>query len=299
MHLARAATNILHSLIDDTYNIVWNPTGSLLDCAFFELDFRYYLKPIQNPNFKNPSNNTAVTLSEPYYSDQKYGLLVTGNINDNSDQEAMVRHINKVLVLNMPRGNMKKEDWMILGQRTRAILKIFTSESIAKSWGFTENVETIKYGVPLDILTDEDITQTDDVLIHDTSMLGKQLAGQLQQEGLKCELVNHFHTFEEFSNKVKKHKVFLTTTLNGNYEALCGVACGANVIGTNSVTDTAPGIVIQNNGAEMIKTIKELLENKQDVASNRKHLEENYNFDTFKTTVTDIFNKKIREAYIA
>jgi len=299
MQLARATTNILHCLIDDSHNISWNPTGSLLDCAFFETNFRYYLRPMQNPNFKNPSSRTAITLQEPYHSDQKYGLVVTGNINDNSAQEAMSRHVNRVLVLNMPRSNIKKEDWMILAQRSNDVLKVYTSQGIADTWGMSNNSEVVNFGVPLDILTDEDITQSEDVLIHDTSMLGRQLAGQFQQAGLTCNLTPHFHTFEDFSNQVKKHKVFITTTLNGNYEALCAVACGASVIGSNSVVEKSPGITIQNNGAQMLETVQSLLSTKQDIAANRKYLEENYNFGTFQTRITEIFNKKIREAYIA
>ena len=49
----------------------------------------------------------------------------------------------------------------------------------------------------------------------------------------------------------------------------------------------------------MLETVQSLLSTKQDIAANRKYLEENYNFGTFQTRITEIFNKKIREAYIA
>lgn len=301
MQLARATTNIISSLILDKHNIIWRPSGGLLDCAFFETDYRYYLQPIQNPVFKNPSNRTAVTLPSPFFEDNTYNLIVTNDLKDRTPQDSLQRHINNVIVINTMRPpNMKREDHIILSQNTAKRTKIFMNDHIRESWGDMPNSHVIDYGVPLDILTTEDIEQKADVLIHDTSMLGKQIAATAQQEGLTTEVVSQFTSFEEFCEKVKKHKVYLDTTINGNYESLCAVALGAKVLATNSCKMTTPTITIENNGANILNKIKELLaSDKTDLESSREYLDQNYNFEKFKQAVTQLFTSKIQEAYIA
>jgi hypothetical protein len=174
------------------------------------------------------------------------------------------------------------------------------NQPIADSWGDMPNANVINYGVPLDLLTTDDIQQDNDLLVHDTSLLGKQLANTAQQKGLKVEVVTQFRSFEEFSMKVKNCKVYLDTTINGNYECLCAVALGAKVIGTGSCKMTTPQITIENNGANIMPKIEELLgQDKPNIEEGRKFLDENYNMGKFQETVTEIFNTKIQEAYVA
>ena len=301
MQLAKSTTNIIESVTQNKHNIIWRPSGGLNDCSFFESNFRYYLQPIQNPVFTNPSSRTAVTLKEPFFNDNTYGLIVTNDINDATPKESLYRHINNVVIFNTIRPpNMKREDFIITEKKNTKRTKLFMTDDIAASWEMPNNSVVVNYGVPLDILTTEDIEQSGDLLIHDTSMLGKQLMAAAQQKGLKVELVTQFTNFTDFSEKVKKYKVYLDTTLNGNYECLCAVACGAKVVGTRSCKKTAPGITIENNGGNLLNVIEQLLSSDSlDVKEGRDYLEEHYNFLNFKNTVTELFTKKIQEAYIA
>ena len=300
MQLARAAGNIIHSLTDETHNILWCPSNSLLDCAFFETEYRFYMKPLPaQTHMANPYNNRAITLQGPFFNYQHYALMVSSNWNDNAaSREAHVRHISRVLIFNNYRGNIKREDWIILQQKNASITKICMADAYAQSWQLN-NLNVIQYGVPLDILNTEEIDHQQDVLIHDTSMLGKQLKMQFEKEGIKTTLVEHFRSFEQFNDTVKKHKVFLTTALNGNFEALCATAIGASVVVTNSVANKTPCMTSQNDGSKMLETVKELMGREEDTDSERQFLVDKYPFDKFQQSVTDIFNTTIREAYIA
>jgi prophage maintenance system killer protein len=302
MQLARAVTNIISSLNHKkTHNIIFKASGGLNDCAIFETNFRYYMQPMQNHVFKNPSSRTALTLLEPFFNDNTYALSVTNDLNDNTPQDSLYRHVNNVVVFNQMRPpNMKREDYIISSQKNANRTKLFMNKHIAESWGDMPNSTVINYGVPLDLLTTDDIKQTTDLLVHDTSLLGKQIAGAAQQKGLTVEVVQQFTSFEEFSEKVKNCKVYLDTTINGNYECLCAVALGAKVIGTGSCKMTTPQIMIENNGANILPKIEELLtQDRPDIEEGRKFLDENYNMGKFQEAVTELFNTKIQEAYIA
>ena len=302
MQLARAVTNIISALDHKRiHNIIFRPSGGLNDCAFFETNFRYYMQPMQNHIFQNPSSRTAVTLKEPFFNDNTYALSVTNDLNDQTPQDCLHRHINNIVIFNQVRPpNMKREDYIITSQKNAGRTKLFMNQPIADSWGDMPNANVINYGVPLDLLTTDDIQQDNDLLVHDTSLLGKQLANTAQQKGLKVEVVTQFRSFEEFSMKVKNCKVYLDTTINGNYECLCAVALGAKVIGTGSCKMTTPQITIENNGANIMPKIEELLgQDKPNIEEGRKFLDENYNMGKFQETVTEIFNTKIQEAYVA
>lgn len=302
MQLARATSNIIQAL---TYerppNIIFRPSGGLLDCAFFETDFRFYMQPVQNPVFTNPRSRTAVTLKEPFFNDRSYSLIVCQDLKDNTAQQSLMRHINNVIVVNNMRPpNLKREDHIIMAQKTAKTTKVFMNQTIADSWGDMPNSTVIDYGVPLDVLTTDDIDRKIDILVHDTSLLGKQLVGSAEQMGLKAEVVNQFTSFEDFSAKVKNCKVYVDTCINGNFECLCAVALGAKVIGTASVKMRTPQITIENNGANILPKIEELLKaDEPDIEEGRKYLDEHYNFAKFQDAVTTLFKNKIREAYIA
>lgn len=301
MQLARAVTNIISSLNPKkVHNIIYRASGGLNDCAIFETNFRYYMQPMQNHVFKNPSSRTAITLGEPFFNDNTYALLVSNDLNDNTPQDSLYRHVNNVVIFNqMKPPNMKREDYIISSQKNANRTKLFMNEHIAASWGDMPNSTVINYGVPLDILTTSDIEQSNDLLVHDTSLLGKQIVGTAQQKGLKAEVVQQFTSFEDFSEKVKNCKVYLDTTINGNYECLCAVALGAKVIGTGSCKMTTPQITIENNGANIMTKVEELLaQDKLDVEEGRKFLDENYNMGKFQEAVSELFNTKIQEAYV-
>ena len=272
MQLARAVTNIISSLNHKkVHNIIFKASGGLNDCAIFETNFRYYMQPMQNHVFKNPSSRTALTLQEPFFNDNTYALSVTNDL----------------------------KDYIISSQKNTKRTKLFMNQHIADSWGDMPNSTVINYGVPLDLLTTDDIKQDIDLLVHDTSLLGQQIVGAAQQKGLKAERVQQFTSFEEFSEKVKNCKVYLDTTINGNYECLCAVALGAKVIGTASCKTTAPQITIENNGANILPKVEELLaKDRPDIEEGRKFLDENYNMGKFQAAVTELFNTKIQEAYI-
>ena len=68
------------------------------------------------------------------------------------------------------------------------------NQHIADSWGDMPNATVINYGVPLDLLTTDDITQANDLLCMIPGF-GKQIVGTAQQKGLKAEVVSQFYQF--------------------------------------------------------------------------------------------------------
>jgi hypothetical protein len=302
MLLNTMTSNILHQALSDEINIVYYPSNSIFDQILYMTDHNFFIFN----DIKSVADNCKCVNSE-YVDMYQYDICCTNQSLTYKDiaNIASSMHIHPIILEHRVRDpKLKKEDLFILNQQTQKIKKIFFDRQIADTWGFS-NVSVLNYGIPTDTFKPLNNQASSDILIAGQSSI---LTSQLRQYvttnlNMKCDVVADFSdkSVEDINSTFNNYRIFID--LNNNLvDCLCSSCCGLHTV---SLTNLGEDKLSETNirPARSVEDIVSIVSNIQnhnldntDVI--RKHIEQHYNFDTFKSTISNIFTANKREACI-
>tara|TARA_S200002703_G_scaffold20667_5_gene17038 strand:- start:22572 stop:23468 length:897 start_codon:yes stop_codon:yes gene_type:complete len=297
MHLSFITSNVLHQVLEEETNIVYNPIGNIFDKILFSIGENFFVFG----DYASQSDN-CISYSNEYIDLRNYDLYIHSDIPTVTNNNlGMTLHANTIVFEHKPRpNNLKKEDIAIINQRTSKIKKIFFNEIYQNTWGLV-NSTNISYGIPevfkCDILYDD----RKDVLILGNNNLqaANQLKTHLESKQLNCSIYNDQElNLQQINKKINNYKIFIN--LDDDYLLnLIAAQCGCSVLKMSNYPVDIPNNFKYTEIAKLVNDIPKFLEQKNDLTSIQQYIEENHNFNLFKIKISDIIQSSAkREAFI-
>lgn len=299
MHLASVTANLLHQVLNDRVNIVYNPTASIFDKILFSVGFNFYIfgdTDIQSDN--------CCSLTSEYVDLYNYDLYIHNDI-AGSAQVTIPRlfHTNMLIFEHNPMSqSFKKEDRAIINSKLIKNKKIFFNSDYQKSWGL-QNSFTIPYGLPVDILhsTCSYADREGVLLLSKTNQIVcNQIQSHLKSNNIRCEILNMNNlSLAEINDTLNKFKVLINLE-NDYLTNLACVAAGCNVATIfNGIKFDIPNCYTYSNIQEVVSELDKLLAQEPNPEVAKDYALKQNDFDLFKVKISDIIQSTAkREAFV-
>jgi hypothetical protein len=298
MHLSFINANILHQVLEDDTNIVYNPTNKLFDNILYLIDFRFFVFGDYVPKTDN-----CTALSPDYIDLYNYDIAIfNGIVNASQQTVSKTLHVNTLIFEHDSKNNsLKKEDLLILNNKTKGIKKIFFDQTILNSWNQSDSIY-LPYGIPTNVFKNNlEYNDRKDILIYGNPMLSQQLYSHFNNMQKSCSILDCSQlTIEELNKKFNNYKVVINL-YNDNLLSLAALAAGCHVITLGNTNSSPVGIYSKQSIEQIVQTLNDLLTNQQGPNNEliQKYLEDNHNFDLFKMKLSDLIRTTAkREAFI-
>lgn len=297
MHLSFINANILHQLLEEKVNIVYNPINRIFDDILYLIDFNFFVFGDYMPTSSN-----CIALSSNYIDLYNYDIaLFNGIVNGSQQTVSKTLHINTMIFEHDPKpNNLKKEDILILNNKTKRIKKIFFNQQYMNTWN-QDNSICLSYGVPTEIFKYVlSYVDRQDVLIYGNPILSQQIYNHLNNTNKTCAILDYSQLkLEQLNKKLNNYKTVINL-YNDNLLSLVAVAAGCNVI-TLANNSTIPGVYAKQSIEQIIATLETVLQNNSgpNEATVAQYLDDNHNFDLFKIKLSELIRTTAkREAFI-
>ena len=298
-------SNTLHKQLVDEINIIYYTSDSLFDQILYLIDNNYFVLA----NVPSSSENCRC-ITELHMDMYDYDVCCSTNVVSYKDRSNLVSamHISDLYFEHHYRNSgLKKEDVYIINQNLRNSKKVFFNKFVAESWGLNNSL-VVEYGIPTNFFNINDSEPQKDVLILTSN--NQSIAGQLQHHVMNnlklkadCAETLAFAKLEDINKLFNDYKIIVNLT-NYTVNSLCAVSSGASVIALaqeNPNDVKLKGVPNLHNClsvqdvASKIDTVNKT-HTKSDSAN--KYVNENYNFDRFKSEMQGIFDTVKREAFV-
>jgi hypothetical protein len=303
MRLTAASSSIIHQLLDNQINVIYNPANHLFDHILSTCveDINYY---VLSENTYNISENCR-NISSEYIDLYNYDINLYNEIisliqsKNNIDR---VFHVTNLVFQHKPRPHkIKKEDLLLINQKTRTTDKIFFNKDIYDSWNFDQS-QLISYGIPLESFTNNSNDRPIDVLIlSNDRMISQQIYGHFIANDTKCETLTTMHNLriEEVNKKFNESKIIIDLE-NNTINQLCALACGCYVLCLSENTQDILYIQRYQSIDDMVYNCNKILNANsfQDTKAIKEYLNETFNYDQFKKHISQIMELNKRKAFI-
>jgi len=304
MRLTAMSSSIIHQVISDEINVIYEPDNSLFDhilCTCNQ-EINYYA-----------FSNDAYAVSENFHSlpashidIYDYDIYVSNEIMNLVQSKNSIGHTFHVTDLIFQHRykplQMKKEDLSLINHKTKNKSKIFFDQTVLSSWG-CENSQLISYGIPLNLFTSHDNDRNSNVLIlSHNETVSQKIQNYFSSRNIQCEIINSFNqlSISETVDKFNQYKIVLdlnNTTIN----QLCALACGCNVVALSHQPSSTPLINTQHSVDGVVAYCDTLLNNTDKIVNNeeiKNYLDTNFNYDKFQTSISEIMEFNKRKAFI-
>jgi hypothetical protein len=284
--------NIIEQHLGSVPNIIYKPYSRIFDLILFDIGYNFFI--FDSQYYSNTSN--ALGLPESHIGLYNYSLYITNDLLDLAkDSISKQLHLNSICFEhNKKYSQLKKEDLLIIEQKSKTVPKIFFDKNHLESWNQKSSV-LIEYGIPTDILRSE-IHRSDrqkDVLICNlpNNNIGFQLQSFLQQQNLVADIfeLNNLKTLQDFSRYFNQYKVFIDLT-NQKLLSLTSFVCGCYTV---VLGDTNYGISSIRNVSSIDSIIQSLNINSYEESEylhDMQTINDRYNYSLFKVKISDIIN---------
>lgn len=304
MRLSFVTSNILHQVLEwSEINIVYNPTNTLFDKILYHAlpTFNFF---VFNPDYVSSAEN-CLGVPESHVELYNYDLIIANSILDTS-RESLSRtlHANTVIFQHDNKNpKIKKEDLIILNNKTQSYHKVFFSNHKSAQWGGIAS-SVIPYGIPQDIFKKqkEYSDRTKDILIISApnNIGAKQLSSFIKDRYEVIDIIESKDyqnlNLNEINNKINDYRVIVNLA---DYDLmnLVGISCGCNVLTLANLDKPTPYISTCSSAKDIVEKLENIQEiNQEDV---KTYLETNYSFSLFKLHTSQLIQAKAKqEAYI-
>ena len=297
MHLSFVTSNILHQVLDEEINIVYNPVSNIFDKILFATGNNFFVFGDYNPHSEN-----CVSYSNEYIDLRNYDLyLHTGIATSNTSTIPLTLHANMVIFEhNFRDANLKKEDLAILNQRTQKYKKIFFNEQHQNSWGLT-NSTTINYGIPEIFKSDIDYKERKNILINSKKnpQAADQLKDHLESQGLICGLLDDRQSLDQMNVQLNNYQILINLD-DDHLLNLIAAQCGCYVQRVSNNPEDIPNNFKYNDIPSLVQDVPNIITKEDNnLDSINKYIDEKHNFNLFKIKISDIIESSAkREAFI-
>jgi len=297
MHLSFVTSNILHQILDEEINIVYNPASNIFDKILFSMDHNFFVFG----EYSSQSDN-CLSYSNEYIDLRNYDLYIHSDIpSAHNNNLSITLHTNMIIFEHKPRSNhLKKEDLAILNQRTQKIKKIFFNQTYQHSWGDLSNSICIPYGIPELFKSDIDYNDRKDILILSKSnqQAADQIKSHLESQGLSCGLYDDRQSLDQINVQLNNYKLFINLD-NDHLLNLVASQCGCFVLKLSNDPIEVPNNFKYTEVSQLINDIPNIINQENNLTSINQYIEENHNFNLFKIKISDIIQSSAkREAFI-
>jgi hypothetical protein len=298
MHLSFINANILHQVLENDINIVYNPTNKIFDYILYLMDSRFFV-------FGDYVSNTdnCVSLSSNYIDLYNYDVAIfNGIVNASQQTVSKTLHINTIIFEHDPKQpNLKKEDLLILNNKTKGIKKIFFDQSNLQTWNQSDSIY-LPYGVPTNVFKNT-VAYEDrkDVLIYGNQVLSQQLYNHLNNHQKTCSILDYSQLkIDQINKKLNNYKVVVNLH-NDALLNLAAIAAGCQTISLSNNSNPSIGLHVKQSIEQVIQSLNDMLQSNQ--APNyelvQKYLADNHDFDLFKIKLSELIRTTAkREAFI-
>lgn len=297
MHLSFVTANLLHQVLSDEVNIVYNPSFTIFDKILYTIDYNFFVFS----DYVSKADN-CLSYSNAFLDLRNYDLYIHSGLSTaNQSQLPLTLHANMlVFEHNARQPNLKKEDIAILNQRLSSTKKIFFDEIYSNTWGLQNSI-VIPYGVPSVFKADLEYSDRKDVLLagkRNTASL-QQIKAHLESQGLACGIYDDTElNIEQINKKINNYKVLIN--LDDEYLLnLVGAACGSCVLRVSGHPAEIPNNYKYKDLNELVASISNIINQKPDSESIQQYISENNSFDYFQIKLSDFIQTSAkREAFI-
>lgn len=298
MHLSFINANILHQVLEEEINIVYSPVNSLFDKTLYLLDYNFFVFG----DYVSKTDN-CFALPQSHIDLYNYDLYLTNSI-VNASQQTINRtlHTNTLIFEHsFKTPNLKKEDLVILNNKTQGIKKIFFNPDYMRTWNQQDAI-CLTYGVPLNIFKNElDYSDRKHVLIYANNMIGQQLHNHLSGDNIECSLLDMSQlSIQQINKKINNYKIVINLN-NDHLLSLAAAACGCHVIELSANPQPIPNIHFRSSVEQIVDLLKTILRdnNSPDNGPINQYLQQNHDFELFKIKISDIIRTTAkREAFV-
>ena len=297
MHLSFVTSNILHQVLSDEVNIVYNPSHTLFDKILYCLDYNFFVFS----DYVSKAEN-CLSYSNAYIDLRNYDLYIhSGIASSNGSTLPLTLHANMLVFEHQPKQkNLKKEDLAILNQRLATTKKIFFDDLYSKTWGL-QNSLAIPYGIPSLFKPELDYNDRKDVLIATkmNATAAHQIKAHLESKGLICSIYDDKELdIKQINKKINNYKILIN--LDDEYLLnLVGAACGSFVLKISGHPVEIPNNYKYTEINDLIGGISNIITQQPDLQSIQDYISTNHDFDYFKIKLCDIIQTSAkREAFI-
>jgi len=307
MYLSSITANILNKFNNQNINVLYEPQRNLFDIFLAECGYTLYFDSKFGIQSINKTN--MVGINDIQMNLFNYNVGITNNIiNYASNKVFSNLHLNAIIFTHSyrPKG-IKKEDLLLMSNNLSKEQKVFFSQDAADSWNFLSNKTVIKYGIPLDMLSSETpfTDRNDKILLLNFESTGQaeSIANLIESNGLKVDLIKDItgdiNAVRELFNR---YKVVIDFNDHNVVNLLAAVSCGCKCIAYMSdmiVQDysSVPNLFMAKSVQDLISISKNCISDSK-IIEPKSYIEENYNFNTFKTNIKTIVEKSNNEAFI-
>ena len=298
MHLSFINANILHQVLEEEINIVYSPVNSLFDKILYLLDYNFFVFG----DYVSKTDN-CVALPQSHIDLYNYDLYLANGI-VNASQQTINRtlHTNTLIFEHSFKApNLKKEDLVILNNKTKNIKKIFFNQDYMRTWNQQDSI-CLTYGVPLNIFRNElDYNDRKHVLIYANNIIGQQLHNHLSGDNIECSLLDMSQlSIQQINKKINNYKLVINLN-NDHLVSLAAAACGCHVIELSANPKQIPSIHCRSSIEQSVDLLKNILTNNNspDHRAIEEYLPQNHDFELFKIKISDIIRTTAkREAFV-
>ena len=304
MRLTAMSSSIIHQVLSDEINVIYEPDNSLFDhilCTCTpEINYHVFSNHIYalSENCHNlPSSHIDIYDYDICLSNEIMNLV------QSKSPIGQTFHITDLIFQHRHKPpQMKKEDLSLINHKTKNKSKIFFSQAVMSSWG-CENSQLISYGIPLNLFTSNNNDRNANVLILSyNETVSQQIQNHFSSRNIQCEIINSFNqlSINEAVDKFNQYRIVVDLN-NTAINQLCALACGCNVVALSDQPALTPSINTHRSVDSVVAYCDALL-NKADKISDheeiKNHLDTNFNYNKFQTSIAEIMEFNKRKAFI-
>lgn len=304
MRLTAISSSIIHQILSDEINVIYQPDNSLFDhilCTCTqEINYHVFSNDSYtlSENCRNlPSSHIEIYDYDIYVSNEIMNLI------QSKDTVGQTFHITDLIFQHRHKPpQMKKEDLSLINHNTKHKSKIFFDQNVMSSWG-CENSQLISYGIPLNLFTQNNNDRNANVLIlgHNETV-AQQIQNHFLSQNIQCEIINSFNqlSINEVVDKFNQYRIALDLN-NTTIDQLCALGCGCNVVALSNQPSLTPLINAQHSVDGVIAYCDTLLNKTDKIADHeeiKNYLDTNFNYDKFQTSISEIMEFNKRKAFI-
>lgn len=304
MRLTTMSSSIIHQILDDEINVIYEPDNSLFDhilCTCTE-EINYH---IFSNNVYNLPNN-CISLSPSRADLYNYDICAFNDITTlirSKSHLTLAFHITDLIFQHRHKpAKIKKEDFLIIYQKVKNKSKVFFNQDIMSSWGY-ENSQLISYGIPLHIFTNSNNNRNANILIlNHNNTVSQEISHHFSSQNIQHDILNDFSqlSINDANDKLNEYKIVFDLK-NDTINQLCALACGCDVVALSDQSAFPQFINTHSSISSALAHCHTLL-NQTDKVSNyeetKNYLDINFNYDKFKRSIAEVMEFNKRKAFI-
>jgi len=306
MRLTAMSSSIIHQVMENQINVIYQPDNSLFDhilCSCIN-EINYYM--LSPPHICNIADN-CYSLSEVEIDLYNYDICISNEIvsfiNQKNNNFSHAFHATNLIFQHKHRPNIiKKEDVALINQRIHAINKIFFDSHVMDTWN-CKNAQLIPYGIPLDLFTNNSEERNLDILIlGNNGPIIQKIYHHFNSMDIRCEVINNMNilNIQDISKKFKESTIVIDLQDN-TINQLCALACGCKVACISNYDNSITQVHKYRSVDGIVEyCVKQLGENNHNISYKeiKEYLEDNYSYGKFKEEISQIMESNKRKAFI-